>query len=429
MKKSTVFLLLFGLVVLGGCNLPITAPETGMSQETAVSGTMTAIVSALNATATAQAGGMVDNEGMDDQNEVIEETPLPTTEPIIMEDIPWCPAVGYITHRPGKQEIAYWPVINMGKEEIIYSGFSESIYRGEAILPLDDDVDPETMSLVYFKAQDDAIYQWKQMQSFELVREDVFKSHMIMAPASDKFAFSVVNNQGSEIFMSTTWTAGFAQPLLKTSRTDLALDPLRMLLDDAGNLLGLYVGFVNADTVNDYWFRSSQGLVYIDVASEEPRDILDESWQVLDVSQTGRLAAVIDPNAGSAVSIYEINQNAIATIPFCDGCTEAGAALIRPDDGLVAWTEKRGEGEVYLLRVADTSGNVTFEIDSTQASALVGVEVDALQAKGWLTSGLLLVDSGLVKNQVFVLNVVTGDVPWKSSGNFLSLVYDPDVCK
>lgn len=428
MKKSMLFLLLIGLLLLGACNLPLPAGgnENGMTEEEAVSATMTAIVAELNASATAQAGG--DTETPQGTRPDVEGQE-PTTEPIIIEEIPWCPAVGYLTHRPGMGEVAYWPVINMGKGEVVFAGFTDSIYKGEAIVPLDDDTDPNTLSLVYFKAQDDAIMQWKQMSSIELVREGVFKSHLIMAPASDKLAFSVVSNNGSEVFMSNTWTATFAQPLLKSPRTDLALDPIRMLLDDAGNLLGLYVGYVNADTVNDHWYRSSQGLVYIDVVSGEPKDILDESWKVLDVSETGRLAAVIDPNASNAISIYEVNQNALAVIPFCDGCTDAGGALIRPDDGLVVWTEKRGDSENYVLRVADSAGNIAFEMDSTQASELVGVQVDALQAKGWLTSGLLLVDTGLVKNQVFVLNIATGTVVWKSAGNFLSLVYDPEMCK
>ena len=430
MKKSMLLLLLMSLMLLGACNLPVPTPGNGngMTEEEAVSATMTAIVAELNASATAQAGGATEAE-QGTRPDLEQDGQQPTDEPIIIEDIPWCPAVGYLTHRPGMEEVAYWPVVGMGKDEVVYAGFTDSIYKGEAIVPLDDDSNPDTLSLVYFKAQNDAIMQWKQMSSIELVREDVFKSHLIMAPASDKLAFSVVSNNGSEVFMSNTWTATFAQPLLKSSRTDLALDPIRMLLDDAGNLLGLYVGYVNADTVNNHWYRSSQGLVYVDVVSGEPKDILDETWKVLDVSETGRLAVVIDPNASNSVSIYEINQNALAVIPFCDGCNDAGGALIRPDDGLVAWTEKHGDSENYVLRVADSSGNITFEMDSSQASERVGVEVDALQAKGWLTSGLLLVDTGLVKNQVFVLNIVTGTVVWKSAGNFLSLVYDPEMCK
>jgi hypothetical protein len=397
-----------------------------MSEADAIAATMTVLVQQLDATATAQAEM---NEGQPVGESIGEEPASPIATPLIVEDIPWCPAMGYLTHLPARQEVIYWPVAAMGKDKVIYGNFPDSIYQGEAIVPLDGDSDPNTLSLVYFKAQDDTIYQWKQMNTIEAAREEVYQSHLIMAPASDKLAFSIVRQNSSEVFVSSISAMSFAQPLLKASVEGSALDPVRMLLDDAGNLVGLYVTYVDDAPDFSEWFRYGRGLVYVNMASGEATDILAGDWIVLDVSETGRTAAIIDSLGEYGLVIHDVNQNNSTSVPLCAGCTKAGAALIRPDDGMVAWTEEQGAGESYLLRVADAAGNVIFEMDSAQATDLTGFEVDALQAKGWLTSGLLLVDSGFVKNQVFVVNIVTGTVEWKSAGNFLSLVYNPELCK
>ncbi len=398
-----------------------------MTEEEAISATMTAWIQNLDATATAMAGGNSDIE-TNTETGGGDETANPS-EAIVMEDIPWCPAVGYMTHRSGDQEIAYWPISSQGSDQVVFEGFSDQIFQGEAIVPFDGDSDPNTFSLVYFMGSDDAIHQWKNMETSEIIREEVYKSHLIMAPASDKLAFSVVHEEGSEVYLSSVSAAGFAQPLLKSSFSGSALDPVRMLLDKAGNLIGLYVTYVYTDTSDDQWYRFGRSLTYIDMSSGEAKLILPGHWIVLDVSQTGRLAVVVDSLEGNAITIYEVNQKFSAPIAHCEGCTDAGAALIRPDDGLIAWTEKMGNSENYKLRVADSSGNVVFELDSAEATAQAGFPVDAMQAKGWLTSGILLVDSGIVKNQVFAINIVTGLIEWKSSGNFLSLVYDPELCK
>lgn len=427
MKKYLIPILYIFILLISGCNLPIAAVSDGMTEEEAVSATMTAWVEHLDATATALVAGNSDivtntETGGGEEGAAVAEL-------VVEEDISWCPAIGYMTHRSGDHQIAYWPVSSAGRDQVVFEGFIDPIYQGEAIVPLDGDGDPDTFSLVYFMASDDAVHQWKNMESLEIVREEVFKSHLLMAPASEKLAFSVVNSDGSEIFVATISAAGFAQPLLKSSYTGSSLDPVRMLLDDAGNLIGIYVTYVDTTTIDEYWYRSGRRLIYVDLSTGEAKDILTGEWRILDVSQTGRLAVIVDSEEGNAITIYEINQRLGKRVDLCEGCIDAGAALIRPDDGMVAWTEKMRDNDEYVLRVADSGGNLVLELNSTDATGQAGFTVDALQAKGWLSSGILLVDSGNIKNQVFALNIVTGQIEWKSSGNFLSLVYDPELCK
>ncbi|MEE4194174.1 MAG: hypothetical protein V2J07_03145 [Anaerolineae bacterium] len=417
MKKLLFMYLLISMFLVGACNLPLGPTGDALTEEEAVAATMTAFVEELNSAATAQV----------DINEQPHSNPdAGVAGSIVQEEIPWCPAVGYVTYLPGKQQIDYYTVSSMGEESVSYYGFTDAIYQDEVIVPFGSG-DPGSLSLVYYKEDANAIYQWKPVDVFTPVREQVVQPHLVSAPTSEKIAFSTVTDEGSELFVSTIEAAAFAQPLLKSTHSGSPLTPLRLLFDEAGNMIGLYITYADPTQAYADWFHYGNRLVYIDMASGVTKDILMGDWIVLDVSPTGRFAAVVDSTNDDGLVIYDINQNQFNSVPLCSGCSRAGAALIRPDDGLIAWTEEMGND--YLLRVADLSGNIIYELDSKAAPALVGTGIDAFQPKGWLSADLLLVDTGFFKNEVFVLNVATGELAWKSFGTFISLAYDPELCK
>lgn len=416
MKKSFVLVLLVGLISLGACNLPLAPTSDGSTEQDAVAATMTAIVEELNATASAQVNvgeQPHSNPETDDAGAVIQNTAS------------WCPAMGYVTYLPAKQQVNYYSVSSKGEEGYSFYGFTDSIYRDEVIVPIVTETG--SFGLVYYKEDANAIYKWEPIDVFIPVREGVVRPHLLSAPTSEKIAYSLVTDEGSELFVSTIESASFAQPLLKSPHSDTPLWPVRMLFDDAGNMTGLYVTYGDPNQYYADWFYYGNRLIYIDMTTSESKDILMGDWIVMDVSYTGQYAAVVDGTDDYGLVIYDVNQNDFDPVPLCSGCSRAGAALIRPDDELIAWTEEMGKD--YLLRVADIGGNIIYELDSKAAPSLVGTGIDALQPKGWLSDELLLVDTGFFKNEVFVLNITTGELAWKSFGTFISLVYDPALCE
>jgi hypothetical protein len=170
--------------------------------------------------------------------------------------------------------------------------------------------------------------------------------------------------------------------------------------DDQGQPLGVYYTSVPYGIGGDIVFEPRRSLRYLDLSTNQSRDILGIGSSPAGLSpDLTWLAYTALFNGPLTISPISDLSNPI-TLPLLPGSDRgAGSAVFSPDNQYIAW--KEGSGWMMsetpnfqaTIRIATTSGAITAQIPDSTLIPLIGNPTTIwIEPVGWLDNGTLLIE-------------------------------------
>lgn len=348
----------------------------------------------------------------------------------------WCSPRGYLI-QAGIDQLKYFEMTSNGPEDVEYNRFNQMERMQAVVVGAPGEYANQNMPIVYFDPATERIMQWKYEGDPLVLREEIEHTTLVSAPASEYFLFSNLHIEAdgslkSSIYLATKELARITPPIAERRDTNgrYFLKPISIQTSANHAVEGVFITQAVFGDAHVHMVGPNNGLTFLSLTEGESRKVIDDQWQILGVSRSGKYAAVNAANGDQSLVLVNLETGQQTLIPAKNGyqLRGAGYTVFRPDDFQFAWVEGHEDGTQYQIWVADFNGKQISQLPPRALNNAVGGEIYFVQPLGWLNDNFLAmyVDHG--EQSMVVMDIEKQAVAWVTHGHFLDFVYDPAAC-